>query len=196
MRKIILIPLGLFVVLLVFLAIGLKRDPREIPSPLVNRPAPAFSLQTLQSGQGLFSPDSMRGKVWMLNVWATWCAACQQEHPVLVAFAREGLVPLVGLSYKEVQASDEPAGKPMSPDDKLAMARQRSLTWLRVKGDPYSRVAMDLDGRVGIDYGVYGVPETYVIDKSGVIRYKQIGAVTPALLEEKIRPLIQELNRS
>jgi cytochrome c biogenesis protein CcmG/thiol:disulfide interchange protein DsbE len=102
----------------------------------------------------------------------------------------------VGLSYKEVQASDEPAGKPMSPDDKLAMARQRSLTWLRVKGDPYSLVAMDLDGRVGIDYGVYGVPETYVIDKSGVIRYKQIGAVTPALLEAKIRPLIQELNRS
>ena len=196
MRKIILIPLGLFVVLLVFLAIGLKRDPREIPSPLVNRPAPAFSLQTLQSAQGLFSPDSMRGKVWMLNVWATWCAACQQEHPVLVSFAREGLVPLVGLSYKEVQSSDEPAGKPMSPEDKLAMARQRSLNWLRVKGDPYSLVAMDLDGRVGIDYGVYGVPETYVIDKNGVIRYKQIGAVTPALLEEKIRPLIQELNRS
>ena len=196
MRKIILIPLGLFVILLVFLAIGLKRDPREIPSPLVNRPAPAFSLQTLQSAQGLFSPDSMRGKVWMLNVWATWCAACQQEHPVLVSFAREGLVPLVGLSYKEVQSSDEPAGKPMSPEDKLAMARQRSLNWLRVKGDPYSLVAMDLDGRVGIDYGVYGVPETYVIDKNGVIRYKQIGAVTPALLEEKIRPLIQELNRS
>lgn len=196
MRKIILIPLGLFVVLLVFLAIGLKRDPREIPSPLVNRPAPAFSLQTLQSAQGLFSPDSMRGKVWMLNVWATWCAACQQEHPVLVSFSREGLVPLVGLSYKEVQSSDEPAGKPMSPEDKLAMARQRSLNWLRVKGDPYSLVAMDLDGRVGIDYGVYGVPETYVIDKNGVIRYKQIGAVTPALLEEKIRPLIQELNRS
>ncbi len=138
----------------------------------------------------------MRGKVWMLNVWATWCAACQQEHPVLVSFAREGLVPLVGLSYKEVQSSDEPAGKPMSPEDKLAMARQRSLNWLRVKGDPYSLVAMDLDGRVGIDYGVYGVPETYVIDKNGVIRYKQIGAVTPALLEEKIRPLIQELNRS
>ena len=196
MKKIILIPLALFVVLLAFLAVGLKRDPHEIPSPLVNRPAPAFSLHTLQAGEGFFSPDTMRGKVWMLNVWATWCGACQEEHPVLVSFAREGLVPLVGLSYKEVQASDEPAGKPMSPDDKLAMARQRSLTWLRVKGDPYSLVAMDLDGRVGIDYGVYGVPETYVIDKNGVIRYKQIGAVTPALLEEKIRPLIQELNRS
>jgi cytochrome c biogenesis protein CcmG, thiol:disulfide interchange protein DsbE len=196
MKKIILVPLALFVVLLAFLAVGLKRDPHEIPSPLVNRPAPAFSLHTLQSGQSLFSPEAMRGKVWMLNVWATWCGACQEEHPVLVSFAREGLVPLVGLSYKEVQASDEPTGKPLSPEDKLAMARMRSQAWLRAKGDPYNLVAMDLDGRVGIDYGVYGVPETYVIDKNGVIRYKQIGAVTPALLEQKIRPLIEELNRS
>jgi len=196
MKKIILLPLLGFVVLLAFLAVGLKRDPHEIPSPLVNRTAPAFSLPTLRPEQALFSPDAMRGKVWMLNVWATWCGACQQEHPVLVAFAKEGLVPLVGLSYKEVQTSDEPAGQPFTPDAKLAMARQRSQTWLRAKGDPYTLVALDLDGRVGIDYGVYGVPETYVIDKNGVIRYKQIGAVTATLLNEKIRPLIQELNRS
>ena len=195
MRKIILIPLGLFVVLLVFLAIGLKRDPREIPSPLVNRPAPAFSLQTLQSGQGVFSPDSMRGKVWMLNVWATWCAACQEEHPVLVSFAREGLVPLVGLSYKEVQASDEPAGKPMNPEDKLAMARQRSLNWLRVKGDPYSLVAMDLDGRVGIDYGVYGVPESFLIDRTGTIRWKHVGPLTPEVVSGALMPKVRELSR-
>ena len=196
MKKIILLPLLAFVVLLAFLAVGLKRDPHEIPSPLVNRTAPAFSLHTLKPEEGQFSPDAMRGKVWMLNVWATWCGACQEEHPVLIAFAKEGLVPLVGLNYKEVQSSDEPAGQPFTPETKLAMARQRSQAWLRVKGDPYSVVAMDLDGRVGIDYGVYGVPETYVIDKNGVIRYKQIGAVTPALLDEKIRPLIQELNRS
>ena len=196
MKKIILIPLVLFVVLLAFLAVGLRRDPHEIPSPLVNRVAPPFSLHTLQPEQALFSPEAMRGKVWMLNVWATWCAACQEEHPVLVSFAQEGLVPLVGLSYKEVQSADAPEGKPFTPEAKLALARQRSLAWLRAKGDPYSLVAMDLDGRVGIDYGVYGVPETYVIDKKGVIRYKQIGPVTSALLAEKIRPLIQELNRS
>ena len=196
MKKIILLPLLVFVVLLAFLAVGLKRDPHEIPSPLVNRAAPAFSLHTLQPEQAQFSPEAMRGKVWMLNVWATWCGACQEEHPVLVAFAKEGLVPLVGLSYKEVQASDGPAGQALTPEAKLAMARQRSQAWLRAKGDPYSLVALDLDGRVGIDYGVYGVPETYVIDKNGVIRYKQIGAVTQALLDEKIRPLIQELNRS
>lgn len=196
MRKIILLPLLLFVVLLAFLAVGLRRDPHEIPSPLVNRVAPPFSLHTLQPEQALFSPEAMRGKVWMLNVWATWCGACQEEHPVLVSFAKEGLVPLVGLSYKEVQAADAPEGKPFTPEAKLALARQRSMAWLRAKGDPYSLVALDLDGRVGIDYGVYGVPETYVIDKQGVIRYKQIGAVTPAVLAEKIRPLIQELNRS
>ncbi len=196
MKKIILIPLLLFVLLLAFLAVGLHRDPHEIPSPLVNRLAPNFSLHTLQPEQALFSPETMRGKVWMLNVWATWCGACQEEHPVLVDFAKEGLVPLVGLSYKEVQAADEPEGKPFTPETRLALARQRNLAWLRAKGDPYSLVAMDLDGRVGIDYGVYGVPETYVIDKNGIIRYKQIGAVTAAVLAEKIRPLIQELNRS
>ena len=196
MKKLFLVPLLAFVVLLAFLAVGLRRDPHEIPSPLVNRAAPVFSLHTLKPEEGQFSPQAMRGKVWMLNVWATWCAACQEEHPVLVSFSKEGLVPLVGLSYKEVQASDEPAGQPFAPEAKLAMARQRSLAWLRLKGDPYSLVAMDLDGRVGIDYGVYGVPETYVIDKNGVIRFKQIGAVTPAVLAEKIRPLIQELNRS
>jgi cytochrome c biogenesis protein CcmG/thiol:disulfide interchange protein DsbE len=189
-----LIPLALFLGLVVFLAVGLKRDPREIPSPLINKPAPSFSLPTLE-GDKPFSPEDLRGKVWMFNVWATWCVACREEHPVLVAFARQNAVPIVGLSYKEIQAQDEQDGK-LSADAKLKLARERSKVWLQRHGNPYALSVMDLDGRVGIDYGVYGVPETYVIDRQGVIRYKRVGVVTPALLSEKILPLIRELEKS
>jgi cytochrome c biogenesis protein CcmG/thiol:disulfide interchange protein DsbE len=189
-----LIPLALFLALVVFLAVGLKRDPREIPSPLINKPAPTFSLPTLE-GDKNFSPDDLRGKVWLFNVWATWCVACREEHPVLVAFARQNAVPIVGLSYKEIQPQDEQDGK-LAPDAKLKLARDRSKVWLQRHGNPYALSVMDLDGRVGIDYGVYGVPETYVIDRQGVIRYKRVGVVTPALLSEKILPLIRELEKS
>jgi cytochrome c biogenesis protein CcmG/thiol:disulfide interchange protein DsbE len=189
-----LIPLALFLALVVFLAVGLKRDPREIPSPLINKPAPTFSLPTLE-GDKNFSPDDLRGKVWLFNVWATWCVACREEHPVLVAFARQNAVPIVGLSYKEIQPQDEQGGK-LAPDAKLKLARDRSKVWLQRHGNPYALSVMDLDGRVGIDYGVYGVPETYVIDRQGVIRYKRVGVVTPALLSEKILPLIRELEKS
>ena len=189
-----LIPLALFLALVVFLAVGLKRDPREIPSPLINKPAPTFSLPTLE-GDKNFSPDDLRGKVWLFNVWATWCVACREEHPVLVAFARQNAVPIVGLSYKEIQPQDEQGGK-LAPDAKLKLARERSKVWLQRHGNPYALSVMDLDGRVGIDYGVYGVPETYVIDRQGVIRYKRVGVVTPALLSEKILPLIRELEKS
>jgi cytochrome c biogenesis protein CcmG/thiol:disulfide interchange protein DsbE len=176
-----LIPLALFIGLVVFLAVGLKRDPREIPSPLIGKPAPDFSLPTL------------KGQVWMLNVWATWCVACREEHPVLVAFANKHQVPIVGLSYKEIQPQDEAAKA--APEVKLALARERSQVWLQRHGNPYTTSAMDMDGRVGIQYGVYGVPETYVIDKLGVVRYKHVGAVTPAALNEKILPLIESLNK-
>ena len=189
-----LIPPALFLALVAFLAVGLKRDPREIPSPLINKPAPAFSLPTLEGGEP-FSPQSLQGKVWMLNVWATWCVACREEHPVLVAFARQHAVPIVGLSYKEIQPQDEANGK-LAPAAKLQLARDRSTVWLARHGNPYVLSVMDLDGRVGIDYGVYGVPETYVIDRQGVIRYKRVGVVTPALLSEKILPLIRELEKS
>ncbi len=188
-----LIPLGLFLGLVVFLAIGLNRDPREIPSPLINKPAPEFSLPTL-NGDTPFSPADMRGKVWMFNVWATWCVACREEHPVLVAFAQKYSVPIVGLSYKEIQPQDEAAKQ--SVETKLRVARERSQVWLQRHGNPYVNSVMDLDGRVGINYGVYGVPETYIIDKEGVIRFKHVGAVTPALLAEKIMPLIEKLNQS
>lgn len=190
------IPLGIFLVLVAFLAVGLKRNPQEIPSPLLGKPAPLFSLSTLDAGGAKFGPQDMKGKVWMLNVWATWCAACRDEHPLLVAFSKANQLPIVGLNYKEVQAQDAPAGRQLTPEDKLRIARERSAVWLQRLGDPYVVSVFDLDGRVGIDYGVYGVPETYIIDKEGVIRFKQVGAVTLETLQSQILPLVQKLNAS
>jgi len=169
-----LLPLAAFLVLVVFLAVGLNRDPREVPSPLVGKAAPAFEVPQLAATDKRFSPAEMKGKVWLLNVWASWCVSCRQEHPLLVELGKSGIVPIVGLNYKDQRAD--------------------GLRWLKQHGDPYVLSAFDLDGRVGIDYGVYGVPETYVIDKAGVIRYKQIGPVTPEALEKKILPLVKELN--
>ncbi|MCR5882795.1 DsbE family thiol:disulfide interchange protein [Rhizobacter sp. J219] len=173
-KRYLLIPLALFMVLAVFLAIGLNRDPREVPSPLVGKPAPAFTLPQLHK-EGSFSPKDMAGKVWLLNVWASWCVSCRIEHPVLVDLAKRKIAPIVGLDYKD--------------------QRPEALAWLARHGDPYELSAVDADGRVGIDYGVYGVPETYVIDKAGVIRFKQIGPVTPEVLQKKILPLIEELQK-
>lgn len=173
-KRYLLIPLALFMVLAVFLAIGLNRDPREVPSPLVGKPAPAFTLPQLHNA-GSFSPKDMAGQVWLLNVWASWCVSCRIEHPVLVDLAKRKIAPIVGLDYKD--------------------QRPEALAWLSRHGDPYALSVVDADGRVGIDYGVYGVPETYVIDKAGVIRFKQIGPVTPEVLEKKILPLIQELQK-
>lgn len=170
-----LIPLILFVVLLVFLAIGLTRDPREVPSPLINKPAPVFSLQQLHEPQKTFDSKSMLGQVWLLNTWASWCVACREEHPILMEYAKTKSVKLIGLDYKD---------KP-----------EEGMKWLARFGNPYDLSISDLDGRVGIDFGVYGVPETFLIDKQGVIRYKQIGPVTPQALKEKIIPLIQELQK-
>jgi len=190
-----LIPLGLFFGLVIFLGLGLQRDPHEIPSPLINKPAPAFSLPMLDPAAGTFSPAEMQGRVWLLNVWATWCVACRQEHPLLVDFAQRHQVPIVGMSYKEIQPQDAQA-QSMDATAKLQFARERSQVWLSRYGNPYVLSVMDLDGRVGIQYGVYGVPETYVIDKQGVIRYKAVGEVTPAILASKVLPLIQKLNAS
>jgi cytochrome c biogenesis protein CcmG/thiol:disulfide interchange protein DsbE len=168
------IPLALFLALAVFFAIGLTRDPREIPSPFIGKAAPAFRLQQLADDKLAFTPEEMRGKVWLLNVWASWCVACRVEHPLLVEMSKQKLVPIVGLNYKD--------------------KRDEGLQWLRRFGDPYSLSAYDVEGKVGIDYGVYGVPETFVIDKQGVIRYKQIGPITPEALEKKIMPLVRKLN--
>lgn len=189
-----LIPLALFLGLVVFLAVGLQRDPREIPSPLVGKPAPAFSLPTLVGDQP-FSPADFKGQVWLFNVWATWCVACREEHPLLVEFSQTQSVPIVGLSYKEIQAADQANG-PLSEEAKLALARERSLRFLQRQGDPYKLSVMDLDGSVGINYGVYGVPETYLIDRQGVIRFKHVGPVTPQVLQDKLLPLIRQWEAS
>jgi cytochrome c biogenesis protein CcmG/thiol:disulfide interchange protein DsbE len=170
-----LIPLAVFLLLVGFLAVGLKLDPREVPSPLVGKPAPAFELPVLQQPDKRFAPSDMRGKVWLLNVWASWCESCRDEHPLLVALSKKGEIPILGLNYK----------------DKDADAQR----WLQQFGNPYQLSAVDADGRIGIDYGVYGVPETYLIDAQGVIRYKQIGAITPAILEQKILPLATALKK-
>jgi cytochrome c biogenesis protein CcmG/thiol:disulfide interchange protein DsbE len=169
------VPLGIFVVLLAFLFVGLKLNPREIPSPLIGKPVPAFQLAELDAPGQTFGPHAMRGQVWLLNVWASWCVSCREEHPLLVELAQSDTVTLVGLNYK-----DEPAA-----------ARE----WLGRLGNPYRLSVTDPDGRVGIDFGVYGVPETFVIDKAGVIRYKQIGPITTEALEETILPLVKELQK-
>jgi cytochrome c biogenesis protein CcmG/thiol:disulfide interchange protein DsbE len=169
-----LVPLAVFVALAAFLAVGLTRDPREVPSPFIGKAAPAFKLEQLHDAKLAFTPEDMKGKVWMLNVWASWCVSCRVEHPLLVEMSRRNVVPIVGLNYKD--------------------KRDEGMRWLAKFGNPYALSAFDVDGKVGIDYGVYGVPETFVIDKQGVIRYKQIGPITPEALEQKILPLIASLN--
>jgi cytochrome c biogenesis protein CcmG/thiol:disulfide interchange protein DsbE len=176
MNKKLLIPLVVFVALAAFLFVGLWRDPREVPSPLIGKPAPQFNLtQLAKPGDNLGTAD-MKGQVWLLNVWASWCVSCREEHPLLVELGKAKVVPLIGLNYK-----DEPAA---------------GMKWLAQNGDPYTTSVVDRDGRVGIDFGVYGVPETFVIDKDGTIRYKQIGPITQEALEKKILPLVRELQKS
>jgi len=171
-----IVPLLVFVVLLIFLWVGLSLNPREVPSPLVGKPAPAFQLARLDDPAHTVSEQDLRGQVWLLNVWASWCVACMEEHPVLVQFSRAGVVPIYGLNYKD--------------------QREAAQAWLAKNGNPYTTSIADLDGKVGIDYGVYGVPETFLIYKAGVIRYKRIGPVTPKLLNDKIMPLIKQLQAS
>ena len=168
-----LVPLGIFIVLVVFLAIGLTRDPREVPSPLIDQPAPPFTLVQLHEPARQLSVADLKGQVWLLNVWASWCVSCRQEHPLMVELSKAGVVPIYGLNYKD--------------------KRDAALRWLEQFGDPYTVSVMDADGKVGIDYGVYGVPETYVIDKEGIIRYKQIGPVTAEVLKQTIIPLVRKL---
>lgn len=170
-----ILPFVVFVVLAFFLYRGLHLDPREVPSPLIDKPAPVFNLPQLYNPAKTFGPQEMRGKVWLLNVWSSWCVSCKEEHPVLVDLSRQNIVPIYGLDYKDKRADAE--------------------STLSSAGDPYTLVISDADGRVGIDYGVYGVPETYVIDKQGIIRYKQIGALTHQNLREKILPLVADLEK-
>ena len=169
-----LLPLALFLVLVGFLAVGLRLDPREVPSPLIGKPAPAFAAPLLHAPDQQIRNQDLLGKVWILNVWASWCAACRDEHPLLVEFARRGTVPLYGLNYKDQRADGQ--------------------RWLAQLGNPYTASLFDPAGRIGIDYGVYGVPETFVIDKAGVVRFKHIGPVTMQVLKDKIEPLLVKLD--
>ncbi|TAN71635.1 MAG: DsbE family thiol:disulfide interchange protein, partial [Gallionella sp.] len=158
-----------------FLYVGLGLNPREVPSPLVDKAAPAFTLPQLHDPAKQFSPQDMKGKVWLFNVWASWCGGCKTEHPLFMELAQRNIVPIIGMDYKD--------------------KREDGQAWLRDGGDPYTLVISDMQGRIAIDYGVYGVPETYVIDKQGIIRFKQIGAITPQALQEKILPLVAELQK-
>ena len=162
-----------FALLVALLAAGLRLDPREVPSPLIGKPAPAFELPLLAAPAKTFSQKEMAGKVWIMNVWASWCPPCLVEHPVITQLARSG-IPVIGLNYKD--------------------RREDALPWLARNGDPFQLTVFDASGRIGTDYGVYGVPETYVIDRQGLIRYKHIGPVTPEVAQKKIEPLVKELN--
>jgi cytochrome c biogenesis protein CcmG/thiol:disulfide interchange protein DsbE len=168
-----LVPLAIFVVLAAFLAVGLKLNPREVPSPLIGKPAPAFALPRLDDASVKISREQLLGKPWVLNVWASWCGPCREEHPLVIDLARRYPIAVYGLNYKD------------RGDDARA--------WLREMGDPFAATLVDADGKVGIDWGVYGVPETFVIDKEGCVRLKHIGPLTPQAVRDKVEPLLKEL---
>lgn len=169
------LPFAIFLVLVVFFAIGLRRNPQEVPSPLIGKQVPDFKLPLLSDQSKSMKPADRLGQVWLLNVWASWCRSCREEHEMLLELAKHGDVPIYGMDYKD------------KPED--------AQEWLKSLGNPYTATVIDADGRVGIDFGVYGVPETYVIDKTGVIRYKLIGPVTNENLQNKILPLVKELQK-
>jgi len=171
-----LIPLFVVLVLGVFLYRGLHLNPREVPSPFINKPAPDFTLKRLHDMNSTFSNKDMLGKVWLLNVWASWCVACREEHPVLIGMSRRHMVPIYGLNYKDTQRDAD--------------------NWLTQHGDPYVLNAVDDKGNVGINYGVYGVPETFLIDKQGIIRHKVIGPISYSELQNCVMPIVNELNKT
>ncbi|MNT33756.1 Thiol:disulfide interchange protein DsbE [compost metagenome] len=171
-----IVPLASFALLVMVLWRGLRVDPHEVPSPLVGKLAPVFAVAQLHDTNRMIGRDDMIGKVWLLNVWASWCAACRMEHPTLLALANTKTVPIIGLNFKDT--------------------RNEGLNWLNEVGNPYDASAFDPQGRIGLEFGVYGVPETFVIDKRGVIRHKQIGPLTPEIVQTRLQPLLKELNES
>lgn len=171
-----LIPLVVFVGLVVLFIFGLQNDPHMVPSPLIDKPAPEFNLPTVHSADVNLKLDDLKGRVSLINVWASWCVACRTEHPVLVKNAKNKQLNLYGLNYKD--------------------KREDALQWLHQLGNPYIESAFDETGKIGIDYGVYGVPETFILDKNGIIRYKQIGPIDQEQLDTVIIPLIKKLESS
>jgi|SRR5437588_517048 len=175
MNKYLLIPLVLFIGLVGFLLVGLHRDPHEVPSPLIDKAAPDFQLRQLKEPTKTFAAKDMRGKVWLINFWGTWCVACREEHPVLVKYSKTGDVPIYGVDYKDERAA--------------------AMQMLEEEGNPYTLTISDPEGRTSINYGVYGAPESFLIDKNGVIRFKQIGPITDEVWTNKILPLAKQLNQ-
>lgn len=169
------LPLAVFAALVLLLGRGLQLDAHELPSPLIGKPAPAFRLPRIDDAAQDFTPAQLRGQVWVLNVWASWCAPCRAELPALQALAGRRVAPIVGLNYKD--------------------ARDRGLEWLRANGNPYQLTVLDAQGKAGIDWGVYGVPETFVIDRQGVVRHKHTGPLTPEVVRDSLLPVIERLNR-
>lgn len=176
MNRRVAVPLAIFAVTAALLGVGLRLDPRELPSPLIGKPAPAFSLPVLHQPDKVFTHQELLGSVWVLNVWASWCISCREEHAAVTALAKSGAARVVGLNFK-----DEP---------------EQALAWLARFGNPYALSVQDREGRLGADYGVSVVPETYVIDRKGVVRYKRVGVLTPEIVRDRILPLLKELELS
>jgi len=168
-----LLPLAIFLALAFFLWRGLALDPRAVPSPLIGKTVPAFKVPLLADASGTLSDADLRGKVYLLNVWGSWCVSCRDEHPVLVDLAKRGTIPIYGLNWKDKQ--------------------EDAVAWLKRFGDPYVASGVDRDGKVAIDFGVYGAPETYLVDRQGVIRFKQTGPLTRRVIEEQLMPMIAKL---
>lgn len=167
------IPLGLFAALAVLLGVGLGIDPKRVPSPLIGKPVPTFDLERLYVDNGRVSDADLRGQVTLVNVWGTWCSGCREEHEPLLRLARRGLAPIIGLNWK---------------DD-----RALAIQWLRELGNPYAMSGFDKDGRVAIEWGVYGAPETFVVDRKGIVRHKHIGPLNDQIVQRDILPLLRQL---
>lgn len=170
------LPLGVFAVLVWFLWAGLSLDPRKVPSALLDRPAPNFVLPQLHAPEKSLRTSDLKGRVWLLNVWGSWCVSCRVEHPFLNELAKQKVLPIIGLNWKD------------KPDEAKA--------WLTRYGNPYELSVSDIDGRVAIDFGVYGAPETFVIDKTGTIRFKHTGPIDANVLKDQLLPLIQQLEKA
>jgi cytochrome c biogenesis protein CcmG/thiol:disulfide interchange protein DsbE len=168
-----ILPLAIFLLIVFFLWRGLALNPREVPSPLIGKPVPAFNVPVLGDPSQTLSAADLRGTVYLLNVWGSWCVSCRDEHPVLVEFAKRGTIPLYGLNWRD--------------------KREDAIAWLQRFGDPYVMSGVDREGKVAIDFGVYGAPETYLVDREGIIRFKQTGPLTWKVIEERIAPLAAKL---
>ncbi len=175
-RLLYILPLVVFAVMAIYFAVGLTKDPRAIPSVLIDTPVPEFALDPIKGRDKGFSHEDLKGQVSLVNIFGSWCFACRVEHPLLMKLKKENAVPVHGIDWRE---TDRDAGP----------------KWLARFGDPYTLIGDDPESRAVIAFGVTGAPETFVVDKNGVIRYKQVGPITERIWEETLRPMIEELRK-